>query len=534
MRSALTPAALAALAFAAPCVHAAGIQVIYTKINLHPSSQIPGPIDLDGNPAPSEWKGLENFVLSPGGTNWMLKGRTNLGSDLEHIVVLGSGMTASRFVQEGEHAPGGGPDERFENFGNNSTNAAPIGRFDENGNFAFSTRVRAAATGSADAPNGQRVVTWNGSSFSVHHKQNDPYTGVWDLVSQPGGNEPGNEFVSNTINAVHLLNNGTIGSCDTQIGNVAFTMRPGLFYNQALYHQAGGIDTVTSFGGSGDSTFAFSTGLTADRFITTPDGAHAMFVGTIAGSPSRSVLVLDNQIIIQNGQPPAPGVANVGTVTNFDLLSNGDWYAWGGYAAQGGFWAVKNGVLIARTGDPITAESSEHWGSTIYMATGNRTGDYVVAGSTDAPSATNEVIALNNSAVLAREGDMIDLDNNGQDDDNAFIGRGSNSLSAYQNAMFGVSDDGSCYFFANIHDAAGADLGSPSFFGNPNAFLRITFRGTVCEADFNGDAVLDFFDYLDFASAFDAEDISADFNGDQIVDFFDYLDFVAAFDAGCE
>jgi hypothetical protein len=55
-----------------------------------------------------------------------------------------------------------------------------------------------------------------------------------------------------------------------------------------------------------------------------------------------------------------------------------------------------------------------------------------------------------------------------------------------------------------------------------------------CRADFNGDNQVDFFDYLDFASAFDAEDPSADFNGDNQVDFFDYLDFAAAFDAGCE
>jgi predicted outer membrane repeat protein len=54
-----------------------------------------------------------------------------------------------------------------------------------------------------------------------------------------------------------------------------------------------------------------------------------------------------------------------------------------------------------------------------------------------------------------------------------------------------------------------------------------------CPADFNGDNQVDFFDYLDFAAAFDAEDPSADFNNDDQVDFFDYLDFAAAFDAGC-
>jgi hypothetical protein len=54
-----------------------------------------------------------------------------------------------------------------------------------------------------------------------------------------------------------------------------------------------------------------------------------------------------------------------------------------------------------------------------------------------------------------------------------------------------------------------------------------------CEADFNGDTQVDFFDYLDFAQAFSNEEPSADFNHDGQVDFFDYLDFALAFDAGC-
>jgi hypothetical protein len=49
-------------------------------------------------------------------------------------------------------------------------------------------------------------------------------------------------------------------------------------------------------------------------------------------------------------------------------------------------------------------------------------------------------------------------------------------------------------------------------------------------ADFNSDGTVDFFDYLDFVAAFDAEDGAADFNGDESVDFFDYLDFVFMFD----
>ena len=76
-----------------------------------------------------------------------------------------------------------------------------------------------------------------------------------------------------------------------------------------------------------------------------------------------------------------------------------------------------------------------------------------------------------------------------------------------------------------------------SYWGNVsvlNATVRPMTVRVVCPADFNGDGQVDFFDYLDFVSAFAAEDPSADFNGDGQIDFFDCLDFVAAFAEGCE
>ena len=59
------------------------------------------------------------------------------------------------------------------------------------------------------------------------------------------------------------------------------------------------------------------------------------------------------------------------------------------------------------------------------------------------------------------------------------------------------------------------------------------FEAGGCVADFNGDTIVDFFDYLDFVDAFSANDPSADFNADTVIDFFDYLDFVDAFSSGC-
>lgn len=55
----------------------------------------------------------------------------------------------------------------------------------------------------------------------------------------------------------------------------------------------------------------------------------------------------------------------------------------------------------------------------------------------------------------------------------------------------------------------------------------------LCAADFNRDRVVDFFDYLDFVSAFAANSITADFDFSGTLDLFDYLDFVGHFAQGC-
>jgi hypothetical protein len=133
------------------------------------------------------------------------------------------------------------------------------------------------------------------------------------------------------------------------------------------------------------------------------------------------------------------------------------------------------------------------------------------------------------------------------------------SFGAWQNVQIDIDTDARNYdLFWSMGSDPLTQIGDNIMFRAPNPALsvnydRITyvqFGATIpavdsylddivvapvtgCRADFNGDNQVDFFDYLDFAAAFDAEDESADFNGDNQVDFFDYLDFAAAFDAQC-
>ena len=61
----------------------------------------------------------------------------------------------------------------------------------------------------------------------------------------------------------------------------------------------------------------------------------------------------------------------------------------------------------------------------------------------------------------------------------------------------------------------------------------ISMTGLPCRADFNHDDTVNFFDYLDFVSAFISGVPAANFNRDAFIDFFDYLDYVDAFSSGC-
>jgi hypothetical protein len=81
--------------------------------------------------------------------------------------------------------------------------------------------------------------------------------------------------------------------------------------------------------------------------------------------------------------------------------------------------------------------------------------------------------------------------------------------------------------------ASGSKAAHANTFGNGGDV--VLWEGEpLCEADYNGDTVVDFFDYLDFVAVFSGGGPAADYNGDTVVDLFDYLDFVAVFAFGCE
>lgn len=60
-----------------------------------------------------------------------------------------------------------------------------------------------------------------------------------------------------------------------------------------------------------------------------------------------------------------------------------------------------------------------------------------------------------------------------------------------------------------------------------------TITVIACDADFNNDGSVNFFDVSGFLNAFNNGDLAADWNGDGLLNFFDVSGFLSAFNAGC-
>jgi hypothetical protein len=431
-------------------------------------------------------------------------------------------------MQEGQPAPtAAGATEGFIDF-----IPTGFGRFDDANNLVFGIRARPMQPVGGTSADANRVMLWDGSTLSLAFKQGDLY---FDLVDVPA-NPAGDETVGNSVGSYHLLNNGAVGSHDTTIGNIHSTRRPAITYNRVQFHQVN-VTSVTALGGSGSVTW---TGLDGNGFYTTPDGEHWWARGVAGG---LEIMAYDGAVVLQEDSPAAGTGPLIGDIFQVHMASGGDWISRGrdnsGTSAAAPDWIVRNGAMLAQTGDPITPKSSERWGDTIYAVAINSSGDYLVVGNTDnGDPAADSVVVLNGETVLLREGDAVDLDGNGMFDDDAFVGRGVNTNTAFGASSSGnpnswwLSDDGVVHGIIMLHDAAGNDLTSVPSFGTPQAFVRIG-GGDTCAADFNNDELVNSQDFFDFLTAFFATDPAADFNGDDVINSQDFFDFLTAFFAGC-
>jgi hypothetical protein len=191
----------------------------------------------------------------------------------------------------------------------------------------------------------------------------------------------------------------------------------------------------------------------------TADGNHWFAKGDTENPNTAidNILAVDDVVVLREGSSvDGAGSPVMRSVIFTRMLNDGTWFSRGD-EANNNDWAVRNSVLLARSGDPLPG--GETMTDAFAVFTGDRLGNWLLVTSTDNPDANlNQVLLYNGTTILARESDPLDLDGNGSFDDDVFI-------SSFQPNDMHLTDDGLIYFLAVLKNGAGTSLG--------DAFLRM-------------------------------------------------------------
>jgi hypothetical protein len=483
------------------------VDVIYTEIVTDPSSLAPGMVDLAGNPVEGRFTSLFDIAISHDGTQWVIRADTDLDATFDQILLLGSGRCGSPLAQDGQPVPGSTTGELWDFFDTDYPAS-----FNEAGDIAYSGRARPSTTIK------EKIIKVVGGVQTLFATESTPVTGLVDIPANPTGDE----LIGNSVGSVSFLNDGRVFFGNTPIQNCSSLRYPALFLDTAGFMQSGvstiDFETWDNFG-FGDCGMA-------------PDGVNWYALGDTENpntSLDRIFAVNNTKIMQENTLLGDTGIMAADTFF-CRIIANGDWFARGDDTADNDWALAGNGAkyaLIAKTSDPITTGNAELWGNTFTAFHGNTNGDWILTGNTSSLDIlTDSVMVLNGEQVIMRENDPVDVNGNGQFDDDAFVGNTNMGtlISGFHANDLLLTDDGVIWTFVTLRNGAGAILG--------DAFLRIDpSTGTPCPGDIVADDVVNVVDLLALIADWGPNGGAADLNGDCAVNIADLLQLIAAWGA---
>lgn len=457
---------IAALLGVCGAASAPPIEVIFSEIPGDPSSLAP-----DVN---IPFTGFLTLYASPDGSHWIFKGFID---DVENdVIVTGSGTTGATVAREADPTSIPGSTHSFLDSDCGVNNA---------GMYAYGSRLDGVGSDADEV-----IFLWDGAAEVAAAREGELADGLIDPLGA------GDETFGNSLNSTHVLDDGRAAFRADLINNIDSD------FESALYHGIVPVaqENVMLVGGTPDSF----TALSGNTFSSDLDGTQWIVEADVDPSFStREAVVVTGEVELEDGQVITELGAPIDGVFAVDIAGNGDWFARGDDTADND-WAVRNGLTIAYSGADVTPLllSGEHWTDEIFLATGDSLDNILVGGETDNsdPNA-NEVIVLNNTAVVIREGDPVDLNGNGMEDDDVFI----DSFSP--NDAF-LDEDLNLYAFVSLRDSAGADLG--------DAFIRQSVA-PACLADLDEDGSIGSGDLAILLGSWGPGGGSADLDGDTVV-----------------
>jgi hypothetical protein len=437
----------------APAAAAQGIEVLYSKIDASPTSNTPGTLDLAGSPSASNWRAIEDFSVNQDGTQWVVKGRTRLGSDLETILIMGDAeadpQTAINLAQEGQPVPNEPAGILWDFFDSNS----PVS-FDSSGNIGMSARHKG---GNSDELVIKRDTLGN---WTIVIREGDLVLGLTDLPPAISGDET----LGNSVGSVQLLDDGRIFYGVTPMGNLHSSLRPVIMHDDTGYLQNGSPIGSTPPGELWSNMGYADAGSSLDGTTWFLEG------NTDAASTADKVLAINNTVVLREGEAVGVGGLLLTDIFQTRMAGNGNWVSRGD-DPNNDDWLVMNGTRIAQTGDSVEG-GAELYADIFSACAVNSNGDWALIAKTDNVSTAFDEVLVVNGEVIARESDPIDLDGNGLFDDGVFLGDGTDTSAAFNGNDLHITDSGMVYFIAKLNDGLGNDLNDAGF-GGPDAFVRM-------------------------------------------------------------
>ncbi len=406
--------------------------VIYSEILSSDTSRVPGTAD-------ARFQSFDRPYRSPDGKWWALTADTDLPVAEDEVLIAGQMRTGSLIAREGT-AAGWAPGE----------NVGLLDGFlsiDNDGNIGFATNT--------DGPTAS-------DEYVVRY---DALSGTFSSIAQEGTPIP-------------AIPGATHGALLAE-PNITMTMAGAAYRTSVVNPPAGfgaqalilgntvlaNLDNV-AFAPTGQAGGATETWDVFDLndFFVSSDASTWMVQGDLNGATTGDdVLAVNNHVVIQEDSILSGFASPVSIITESVMETNGDWFARGSND-DGQDWLIRNGALLAATGDAIPGGlpgetiSDTLFSSAFFTMGGNNNGDYFWGATTSNPDVEADAVIVVNGQVLLRQGDGVDLDGNGLLDDGVF-------LDIFNNDDAFLTDDLKFYFTADLVDAAGSSLGQ--------AFLRI-------------------------------------------------------------
>ena len=460
---------------------------VFSNIAGHPTSDVPGL-------APALFQNFSQPSQNLASTLWIIEADTDQATTTDEIIVVGSLCGAYVAAQEGVTVVD-------PNMGD------IVGLIDSNlsindsGDFTFATNTNAATT--AD----EVIVKYDADTdtFEVIAREGD-------LAAPVAGN------YGSILEASTILNNGQvwfIGDTDlsTTIDEVAFSKN-----GNTAEAQEGTTIPTGQLGAEAWDNFD-----TADLSASATGAVWALQGDLEGDTASEDIFAINNDVKIQENVPFGGFTSGADEVDYGFVFPNGEWLARGDNK-DGQDWVVHNGAVIAATGDPVHVGALESYSqapfsSTFFEFATNNKGDVIVAGTTNAlEDRSNSVLVLNDSVVVAREDDPIDLNGDGVLNDPVRVRTFGNDDAI-------LTDDFQLYVTCTMRDIN--DDGSNTDVGD--ALIRYNLCGIARPCgDIDGDSDVDFDDYLEFQAAFSSTACDADFricadlDRDGLISFLDY------------